>query len=104
MKISVNALCLLFCQAVEPPENKSTTCGANARLQLLLENSKSKKGHYIVKNVLRDTYPTCKSSPFDSKQPVFQVYIFSNDRIIRKMSKLLHENAAADDNRAMKIP
>ena len=95
---------MLFCQAVEPPENKSTTCGANAQLQLLLENSKSKKGHKIVKNVLRDTYPTYKSSPFDSKQPVFQVYICSNDRDIRKMSKFLHENAATDDDWAMKIP
>ena len=51
-------------------KNNSTTCGANARLQLLLENSKSKKGHNYVKNVLRVTYSTCMGSPFDRKQLV----------------------------------
>ena len=31
--------------------------GANARLQLLLENSKSKKGHNYAKMILRVTSP-----------------------------------------------
>ena len=35
----------------ETKKNKNTECGANARLQLLLENSKSKKWHnYVEKN------------------------------------------------------
>ena len=44
--------------------------GANARLQLLLENSKLKKGHNYVKRNLRTTSPTGVGSPFDSKQLV----------------------------------
>ena len=40
--------------------------GANARLQLLLENSKSKKGHNYVKKILRVTCSTNMASPFDS--------------------------------------
>ena len=48
---------------------KSTPCGAKARLQLLLENSNSKKGHNYVKK-LRVTCPTIIGSPFDSKQLV----------------------------------
>ena len=51
-------------------DNNSTTCGANARLQLLLENSMSKKGHNYVKKNLRATCPTGMGSPFDSKQLV----------------------------------
>ena len=50
--------------------NKNTPCSANARLQLLLENSKSKKGHNYVKKSLRVTCPTGIGSPFDSKQLV----------------------------------
>ena len=51
-------------------DNKSTACGANARLQLLLENSKLKKGHNYVKTNLRATCPTGMGSPFESKQLV----------------------------------
>ena len=40
--------------------------GAKARLQLLLENSKLKKGHNYVKNILRITSPTGMGSPFNS--------------------------------------
>ena len=40
--------------------------GANARLQLHLENSKSKKGHNYVKKYIRITSPTGMGSPFDS--------------------------------------
>ena len=42
----------------------------NVRLQLHLENSTSKKGHYYVKTNLRITSPTGIGSPFDSKQLV----------------------------------
>ena len=42
--------------------------GANAQLQLLLENSKWKKGHNFVKKILRITSPTGMGSPFDCKQ------------------------------------
>ena len=41
---------------------------ANAWLQLLLENSKSKRGHNYIKINLRTTSPTGMGSPFDSKQ------------------------------------
>ena len=44
--------------------------GANARLKLHLENSKSKKGHNFVKKTWRITSPTGMSSPFDSEQPL----------------------------------
>ena len=43
---------------------------ANAQLQLLLENSKSKKGCNYVKRNLRITSPSGLGSSFDSKQPV----------------------------------
>ena len=42
--------------------------GANARLQLLLENSKSIKEHNYVRKILRITSPTDMGSPFDSKK------------------------------------
>ena len=48
--------------------NKSIACNANFGLQLLLEKSKSKKGHNYVKKTLRVTCPTGMGSPFDSKQ------------------------------------
>ena len=48
--------------------NKSIPCIANALLQLLLENSKSKKGHNYVKKTLRVACPTDVGSPFDGKQ------------------------------------
>ena len=44
--------------------------GANARLQLHLENSKSKMGHNYVIKKLRITSPTEMGSPFDSEQLV----------------------------------
>ena len=44
--------------------------GAKARLQLFLENSKSKKGAKLHKKKLRITSPTGMGSPFDSKQLV----------------------------------
>ena len=44
--------------------------GAKPWLQLLLENSKSKKGHKYVKKYLRVICPTGMGSPFDSKQLV----------------------------------
>ena len=44
--------------------------GANAQLQLLLENFKLKKGHKYVKKKLRITSPIGMGSPFDSKQLV----------------------------------
>ena len=44
--------------------------GANARLQLLSENSKLKKGHNYVKKNLRVTCPTGMGSLFDSEQVV----------------------------------
>ena len=40
--------------------------GANARLQLLLENYKLKMGHNYVKKKLRITSPTVIGSSFDS--------------------------------------
>ena len=43
--------------------------GTNARLQLLLENSKLKKGYNYVKK-MRVTCPTGTGSPFDSKKVV----------------------------------
>ena len=43
---------------------------ANARLQLLLENSKSKTGVNYVKQIFRITSPTGMGYPFDSKQQV----------------------------------
>ena len=43
--------------------------GANAWLQLHLENSKLKKGHNYVKKI-RITSPTSTDSPFDSEQLV----------------------------------
>ena len=49
--------------------NKSNACGANARLQLLLENSKSKRGITMSKK-LRVTCANAMGSPFDSKQLV----------------------------------
>ena len=51
-------------------KNKSTACGANAQLQLVLENSKSNKGHNHVKRTLRVICPTGMGSPFDGKQLV----------------------------------
>ena len=57
--------------SIEKRGNKSAAWGANARLQLLLENFQSKKGHYYVKNALRVICPTCMCSPFDSKQQVW---------------------------------
>ena len=75
-----------------------TPCGANAQLQLLLENSKSRKGHNYVKKVLKVTCPSGMGSPFDvNNLSEFQVNIFSNDRDIRKSNN-------DDDNRAMTIP
>ena len=50
--------------------NKSSTCGANARLQLFLKNSTLKKGHNYVKNIMRVTCPIGMGCPFDSKQLV----------------------------------
>ena len=50
--------------------NKNIAGGANARLQLLLENSKSENGHNYVKMFVRATWSTCMGSPFDSKQLV----------------------------------
>ena len=44
--------------------------GANTRLQLLLENSKSKKGHNYVEKKLRNIPLTVMGSPLDSKQLV----------------------------------
>ena len=41
--------------------------GAKGQLQLLLENSKSIRGHNHVQKNLRITSPTGKGSPFDSK-------------------------------------
>ena len=49
-------------------KNKSTACGANAQLQLVLENSMSNKGHNHVKRTLRVICPTGNGSPFDGKQ------------------------------------
>ena len=46
--------------------NKSTACCANAPLQLLLENFKSKKGHNYVKKHLRVTCSTGMGSPFNN--------------------------------------
>ena len=48
--------------------NKSTACGADAWLQLLLENSKTKKGHNYIKKVLKVTCQSGMGFPFDSKQ------------------------------------
>ena len=47
-----------------------TGVGANACLQLLLENSKTKKGHNYVKKIMRVTCPTGMVFPFDGKQLV----------------------------------
>ena len=44
--------------------------GANARLQLLLKNSKSKKGLNYVKEILRITSTTGMGYLLDSKQLV----------------------------------
>ena len=66
-------------------KTRAPHAGANARLHLLLENYKSKKGHNFVKKILRVTCPTGMGSPFDSKNYCeFQLNIFSNDRDIRK--------------------
>ena len=46
---------------------KAPHAGANARLQVLLENSKSKKGHYLVQK-MRITPLTGMDCPFDGKQ------------------------------------
>ena len=43
--------------------------GANAWLQLHLENSRLKKGHNYVKK-MKITSPTSMGSPFDSEQLV----------------------------------
>ena len=51
-------------------EKRAQHFGANIRLQLLLENSASNKGHNFVKNILRITSPAGMGSPFDSKQLV----------------------------------
>ena len=49
--------------------------GVNARLQLHLENSTSKKGHNYVKKYMRITSPTGMGSPFDSEQLVSSKYL-----------------------------
>ena len=46
------------------------TLGCGTRLQLLLENSKSIRGHNYVKKMLRVTCPTGMGFHFDSKQLV----------------------------------
>ena len=48
---------------------KSTACGANVRLHLLIENSRSKKGHNYVKNNL-SYLPYWYGFPFDGTQLV----------------------------------
>ena len=54
---------------------------SNSWLQLLSENSISKKDHNHVK-IFWITSPADMGSPFDSKQ-LFRVNIFSNDKDIR---------------------
>ena len=56
-----------YLQRVDQP-TRAPHAGANARLQLHLENSKSKKGHNFVKKKWRITSPTGMGSPFDSEQ------------------------------------
>ena len=51
-----------------PAKTRAPHAGANARLQQLLENSKSKRGCNYVKKNFRITSPTGMGSPFDSKQ------------------------------------
>ena len=46
-------------------KTKAQHAGANAWLQLLLENSKVKKGHNCVKKILRGTCPTGMGSLFE---------------------------------------
>ena len=45
---------------------RAPRAGANAQLQLLLEASKSKKGHNYIEKNLRIASPTDMGSPFDS--------------------------------------
>ena len=47
---------------------RAPNAGANARLYLHLENSKSKNGHNFVKKNWRIISPTGMGSPFDSEQ------------------------------------
>ena len=49
-------------------KTRAPHAGANARLKLHLENSKSKKGHNFVKNNWKITSPTVMGSPFESEQ------------------------------------
>ena len=77
--------------------------GANARLKLHLEISKSKKGHNFVRKIgglppLLVWVPLLIVNNYSE----IQVNIFSNNRDIRKC-QFLHD-AAADDARAMTIP
>ena len=44
--------------------------GGNARLQLHIENSKSKEGHNYVQKKFEDYRPTGMGSHFDSEQLV----------------------------------
>ena len=64
--------------------------GANVWLQLLLENSKSKRGQNYAR-IFEDYLPYWYGFPFESKQLdwVFKVNIFSNDRDIGKCQSLL---------------
>ena len=70
-----NVPVMVLCQATVASLNKPLKAnlktralhvGANARLQLLLENSKSKEGHNYAGKKLRITSPTGKGSPFNS--------------------------------------
>ena len=64
-------LCFLSLTFVTFRVIRAPHAGANAQLQLLLENFKSKNWHnYDKKKILRVFCPSCMSFPFDSKQVV----------------------------------
>ena len=65
-KILLSAAILFSAYRVN--KTRAPHAGANAQLQLLLENSKLIKGN--VKKILRITSPTGMDSTFDSKQLV----------------------------------
>ena len=62
LRICFTEFKIILCLVMVAPH-----AGANARLQLLLENSKSKKGHNYVKMILRVTSPIGMGYPFQRK-------------------------------------
>ena len=53
---------------VNSTKTRAPHAKAQAWLQLLLENSKTKRGHDYVKKILRITSPTGMGFPFDCTQ------------------------------------